>query len=199
MIDPNDRSCFDDFQPFRPMPASSYRRWRSLVPAQIVDVWDRWGLGVFCDGYLRVVNPDDWTDIIARIYRPFWVKRPPIPVLATAFGDLIVVERKDLLHTLQFRNSIVRLGSITYYLADIPDPYFQSHVLGMRGYTTARRRLGVPRYGDCYVYSPLVCEGGPERSDHLHVGNMRAYLKDMLAAGYRMDENTMRFPGSVGA
>ncbi|WP_425350845.1 GAD-like domain-containing protein [Bifidobacterium colobi] len=42
------------------MPPSSYERWHNKLPHEIVDVWDRWGLGTFCDGYLRVINPDDW-------------------------------------------------------------------------------------------------------------------------------------------
>lgn len=197
MTNADDRSCFDDFQPFQPMPLDARQRWSGLVPSEFADVWDRWGLGMFCNGYLRVVNPDDWQPLLVRLYSLPWMKRQPIPLLATAYGDLIVWETpENVLSTIQFRNSICRLSTVKYYFANIPEPLFQSQVLGMRGYRTAAKRLGIPKYGDCFVYRPLVCQGGSERADHLHVENMRDYLTGLISIGYRLDENNIRFPGS---
>lgn len=195
MVDPDDRSCFDDFHPFHPMPLSSRLRWTDKVPHEFVDIWDRWGLGMFCNGYLRVVNPDDWLPLLTRLYMLPW-KQSSIPVLATAYGDLIVWEQPtNVLATLQFRNNICRLSTLRYYFPDINEPYFQSHVLGMRGYKSAVKRLGIPKYGDCYAYSPLTQQDGPEQVSHLHITNMHAYLKELISIGYQLNENNIRFPG----
>ncbi|MBT1174389.1 DUF1851 domain-containing protein [Bifidobacterium sp. LC6] len=94
--------------------------------------------------------------------------------------------------TLQFRNNIFRSSMLKYYLADIPDEYFRQHVLGMRGYKAAKKRLSIPKYGDCYVYDPLVCQGGPERTDHLRIANMHTYLKELIAIGYQLNEDNIR-------
>ncbi|OZG58461.1 GAD-like domain-containing protein [Bifidobacterium tissieri] len=194
MVDPNDRSCFNDFAPSAPMPASAFDRWRDL-PVQIIDVWRRWGLGVFCNGYLRTIDPGEWMALTNLLYQPFWLKQSVTPILATAFGDLIVWNgQMRCVETLQFRNSMTRSSMIEYYFANIPDEHFQRQVLGMRGYKTVRRRLPIPQYGECYAYSPLICQGGPERAGNLHIAGMRDYLESIRATGYRLDENTMRFP-----
>lgn len=131
--------------------------------------------------------------MLVRLYHLPWKSQVPIPIFATAFGDLIVLEARDSVATLQFRNSIFRSSALKYYLADIPDEYFRRDVLGIRGYKAARKRLPIPKYGDCYAYDPLVCQGGPERADHLRISNMRAYLKEMIAVGYQLNENNIRF------
>lgn len=195
MVDPDDRSCLDDFVPHAPMPAASLARWGGRVPAPVAGLWRRWGPGMFLDGYLRVADPDEWFDPANLLHRPFWQKQPVIPFLATAFGDLVCWNPQlKLAETIQFRDGMVRGAGIGFFLANAGDPLFQRSALGMRGYASARRRLPVPGYGECYVCEPPACLGGRWRADRLRVAGMRGFLESIAAAGWRLDESTMRFP-----
>lgn len=195
MVDPDDRSCLNDFTPHAPMPSETIEQWRDQLPKQITDIWQHWGLGTFLDGYLRTINPNDWHELANIMYTPFWLKQPVTPFLATVFGDLIAWNpQTQTVENLQFRNSMTRGSTIKYFFANMPDKQFQQDTLGIRGYKTTRRRLPTPAYNDCYAYTPLICQGGPERTDHLHIANMRDYLESIRDTGYRLDEHTMRFP-----
>uniref|UniRef100_UPI000AF9B0D7 GAD-like domain-containing protein n=1 Tax=Hymenobacter terrenus TaxID=1629124 RepID=UPI000AF9B0D7 len=43
--------------------------YRDLVPPEILAVWEQYGFGTFCDGYLKVVNPEDYADLLADTYQ----------------------------------------------------------------------------------------------------------------------------------
>ena len=43
------------------MPEEVIERYRDLVPKEMIEIWKKYGLGSFMNGYLRVINPDDYT------------------------------------------------------------------------------------------------------------------------------------------
>src|SRR4028119_2363024 len=69
-------------------------QYRDLVPGELVEVWEQYGFGTFCDGYLKIVNPDDYTDLLADTYQLTSTATPtrPVVLFATAMGDLLVWE-----------------------------------------------------------------------------------------------------------
>lgn len=66
-----------------------------LLPLEMFALWQNYGFRAFRDGCLKIVNPDDFSDLLAEIYR-LLVRVPvatsPIVLLATAMGDLLLWE-----------------------------------------------------------------------------------------------------------
>jgi hypothetical protein len=54
-----------DFVATWTMPLSAIEKYAPLVPPELAVLWTDYGIGTFRDGYLRVVNPDDWGQLVA--------------------------------------------------------------------------------------------------------------------------------------
>lgn len=59
------------------------------IPAELMDIWREYGFGSFFGGYLKVIAPDDYMDLVKESYFRADVS---IPILGTAFGDIITWE-----------------------------------------------------------------------------------------------------------
>ena len=44
--------------------AATINKYRGMIPEELLAVWQEYGFGYMLNGYLRVINPDDYIDII---------------------------------------------------------------------------------------------------------------------------------------
>ena len=42
-------------------------QYGDLVPPELIEVWEQYGFGTFCDGYLQVVNPNDYAALLESV------------------------------------------------------------------------------------------------------------------------------------
>ena len=61
------------------------RKYNGKIPAELMDIWKEYGFGSFFGGYLKVINPDDYMDIVKDSY---FRGNVSIPILGTVFGDI---------------------------------------------------------------------------------------------------------------
>lgn len=40
------------------------RKYKSHVPSELIEIWEKYGYGEMLDGYLRFINPDDYTNLV---------------------------------------------------------------------------------------------------------------------------------------
>ena len=57
-----------DFKKEKEMPEEVIERYRDLVPKEMIEIWKKYGLGSFMNGYLRVINPDDYKKLVEETY-----------------------------------------------------------------------------------------------------------------------------------
>ena len=48
------------------MPEEVIERYRDLVPKEMIEIWKKYGLGSFMNGYLRVIN--DYKKLVEETY-----------------------------------------------------------------------------------------------------------------------------------
>ena len=65
-------------------------KYQSLLPEKLLQLWQDDGFGSIADGYLKVVNPDDFVELLKEIYNP--VFKNPVVMFATGMSDLIIWE-----------------------------------------------------------------------------------------------------------
>jgi len=156
-------------------------RYQDLVPAELLEVWKQYGFGTFCDGYLKIVNPDDYTDLLADTYQHNSTPAPslaaPLVLFATAMGDLLIWERGYLVlvdyrhgHT----NSVGKNFKVLF--RNFADEGYLKHDLHWEPYPAARERLGEPAFDECFGYVPLLALGGPEKVEHLQKVKLREHI-----------------------
>ncbi|RZK15040.1 MAG: DUF1851 domain-containing protein [Hymenobacter sp.] len=152
---------------------------RDQVPPELLEVWEQYGFGTFCDGYLKIVNPDDYADLLADSYQltSSPSEAPPLVLFATAMGDLLVWEM-GYLSLVDYRHGNVTIVGKTlknFFRVFAEDSYLTER-LRWEPYPAARERLGEPAYDECFGYVPLLALGGPETVAHLEKVKLREHL-----------------------
>ena len=154
-------------------------RYRGLVPPEVLNVWEQYGFGTFRDGYLKIVNPDDYADVLADTYQltSTPAPAPPVVLFATAMGDLLIWE-DDFLTRVDYRHGQTEIvaNSFKFFFRDLADEEYLSDMLGWEPYPAARARLGEPAFDECFGYVPLLALGGPETADHLEKVKLREHI-----------------------
>uniref|UniRef100_UPI0034E97C31 GAD-like domain-containing protein n=1 Tax=Enterococcus faecium TaxID=1352 RepID=UPI0034E97C31 len=67
------------------MPNHILSKYQNQVPKELLEFWKEQGLGYLLNGYLKVINPDDYLEFIKSTY---FRGALSIPIFITAFGDI---------------------------------------------------------------------------------------------------------------
>ena len=57
-----------DFTKVADMLQEVIEKYKEQVPAELLQIWQEDGLGAFLDGYLKVINPDDYLELLQDSY-----------------------------------------------------------------------------------------------------------------------------------
>ena len=82
-----------DFKKEKEMPKEIIEKYKGQVPDEVIEIWKNYGLGSFLNGYLRVINPDDYKELIEDTY---FSGKESIPLFTTAFADVITWQKDTL-------------------------------------------------------------------------------------------------------
>jgi hypothetical protein len=154
-------------------------RYRDRVSPELLAVWEEYGFGTFCEGYLKIVNPDDYTDLLAETYQLVSLpsEAPPIVLFATAMGDLLILERGYLVLVCFRHGNTDTVGkTVKLFFRSVAEDSYLIDVLRWEPYPAARARLGEPAYDECFGYVPLLALGGPEVAENLEKVKLREHL-----------------------
>ena len=61
-----------DFKKEKEMPKEIIEKYKGQVPDEVIEIWKNYGLGSFLNGYLRVINPDDYKADLRLVF-PFCI------------------------------------------------------------------------------------------------------------------------------
>ena len=135
------------------MPQEVIEKYEKQVPAELVQIWQEDGLGTFLDGYLKVINPDDYLELLQDSYFRGGVA---FPMFVTAFGDIITWEENAYVGIVQYNIQdldimIKRMDRFIEYVddEDFKDDYFD-----------------IPLY-KCFGFVPLLALGGSKDVEHM--------------------------------
>lgn len=150
-------------------------KYQDQLPEGLIAFWKEYGFGSFGDGYLKVVNPDEFATILNESYSP--VYQNPIVMFATGLSDLIIWENNyTILLDYRHGTSKVLESGLKYFFEDLADSsYIDSDLLG-KNYLPAKKRLGNLSFDESFGYVPLLGLGGPEKSENLEKVNLKVHI-----------------------
>lgn len=157
------------------MPQEVIEKYRDQVPSELVQVWEEDGLGTFLDGYLKVVNPDDYLELVQETYFRGDIS---IPIFATAFGDIIVCEEKQYLRMVKYKDATFAtfLEDLSLFIKFLPDESFTDDYFDLPLYCAAVERYGSLDYAQCFGFVPLLALGGFKDVKHLDKVKMYEHI-----------------------
>ena len=65
------------------------QRYKTILPDELIEIWEDNGLARLMGGYLKVVNPEDYQELLKETY---FRGNISVPILVTAFGDIVTFE-----------------------------------------------------------------------------------------------------------
>lgn len=165
----------------QPVSAEAIDRFRSLVPDDVVSMWEQYGQGTFLDGFFRIVDPVAATE---QLRSAMQVPEQAVVVFTTGMGDVILFDR-DVFLNLQFRWGIIDdfsfVPDVQGLIAAFHNEKVLDGILELQPYPEAAARDGAPKLDECFGFAPLLALGGPNSADHLHLGDMWVHINLIMS------------------
>ena len=80
-------------------------KYEVILPDELIAVWRKYGFGSFMGGYLKVISPEEYQDLIIATYFRGSIS---IPIFITAFGDVINWEKNRFIRMVKYKNGIFK-------------------------------------------------------------------------------------------
>ena len=81
-------------------------KYSSILPQDLVNVWQEYGFGSLMDGYLRIINPDEYKPLLDDSYG---LSSTAIPIFVTAFADIVTWSDRIYTTTVPIKNQQRRM------------------------------------------------------------------------------------------
>ena len=107
-----------DFKKEKEMPTEIIEKYKGQVPDEVIEIWKNYGLGSFLNGYLRVINPDDYKELIEDTY---FSGKESIPLFTTAFADVITWQENEYIGIVLYRleDFEIMASGMDFFFSDI--------------------------------------------------------------------------------
>lgn len=141
------------------VPDELLHNYSGRVPDKILRLWEEDGFAGYMDGFLWTVNPSEYEEIV-KVWSEFDDTHVEgIPIMRTAFGDLILIQPYDE------NDAIVRIINLKKQDSDILtfnlDEFFEEYLLNLEKmrdsahydneFFELKESMGPISDGDCYV------------------------------------------------
>lgn len=150
-------------------------KYKSILPGELLKLWEEFGLANIYGGYMRMINPDEYQELVKEAYFRGDIS---IPIFVTAFGDIITIEEGEYVGLIRFKNGIFNIVAKNFkrFWQNIDDEYFQDKYLELKQYERALDKLGAVEDDECYGYVPLLGLGGMEKIENIKKVKIKEYI-----------------------
>lgn len=169
---------FKNCRKFEVVPDEIIEKYQNRVSDEIIALWKEYGFCTTEDGYYKVVNPEDYIDIIGEIYSG--VDDEPTVLFVTGMADIIIYDNEGYYIYVDIRHQKCdAIGDDEYFsliMRRLKTEDFRQSVLSWKPYEDAVKKYGQPEYDECFAYEPLLSLGGNESVDNIKRVNMKVHL-----------------------
>jgi hypothetical protein len=160
-------AVLDDFKFYSEVPVGLIDKYENQIPPELLEIWRSHGFGSFANGYIKIINPDEYADILNSSYYACDVA---IPIFATGFADIITWEEDRFLGLVQYRkvDATIYPLNFVHFLSRFYSSQCVVDFLDNTQYSVAVKILGKLKYDECFGYVPLLALGGSEKVEKLH-------------------------------
>lgn len=175
------KEVLHDFIKEGDMPQEIIQKYQRKVPKEVLYLWGNYGCGSFCNGFFKVINPEEYKDIFNKLVDYL---DPIVPILVTGMGDIYASEygKDDKFHIEIYRPRYNDFGFLSGGLPDMAKIYnerIREHCFCIRAYEEAIERYGIPAYENCFAYTIPLVRGGYEDVEHIESLPVKEFLEDM--------------------
>lgn len=158
-------------------------RYAGIAPENLMALWKEAGVGMFCDGLFRIINPEEF-QVFADEYNSDSSNKTVLPFMVTTFGDLFAyVDNSiigDFVMYINVRygtekilsNNIALLLNKCVFNKSIQEAWFK-----VERYGEIKDKVGMPQVDECLGYVPALALGGAETDDNIQILKTVPYIE----------------------
>ncbi|MGN0631733.1 MAG: T6SS immunity protein Tdi1 domain-containing protein [Ruminococcus sp.] len=164
-----------DYIPVLNMEREIVEKYRKVIPQKLLELWENNGLGMFMDGYLKTINPDEYKGILNESY---FNAANSIPIMATAFGDIITWEENKYVGLVRYKygTSEIMISNYDLFLVLLNDNSFVNKFFQIDLYDKAVEKHGTLNYDECFGYVPIFALGGKATIEQVKKVKIREHI-----------------------
>lgn len=146
------------------------------IPAILIDVWKEYGFGSFMKDYIKIINPNEFQELLEDSY---FRGKESIPVMITGFGDIITWEKNRYLGIVKYRKGTFDIieDGFDYFLNDIMDAEYIRDYIDNLQYDEAVIKNGKLKFDECFGYVSLLGLGGSEKVENIKKVKIREHVE----------------------
>ncbi|MDE6950950.1 MAG: DUF1851 domain-containing protein [Lachnospiraceae bacterium] len=150
--------------------------YEKKLPGELLEIWKNYGLGSLFSGYLKVINPEEYQELLSETY---FRGNISVPILVTAFGDVITLEEGQYIGMVKYKNGnfVMLAKNFKRFMQNLDDDYFLEKYFQIPMYLEAVKKWGELKYDECFGYVPLLGLGGGEKIDNLRKVKIREHIE----------------------
>lgn len=157
-------------------------KYADLSYTELTTLWQEVGLGSYCDGMLKIINPSDYQYVLNSCYVMEYDKSF-LPFMCTAFGDVFAYVKNPKLNNyivylnVRYGTYLILPDNLTVLLNKII--FNQSFLKGwfdLENYPVIQEKLRTPNIDECFGYSPLLAMGGSENFENIEIVKTLPYI-----------------------
>jgi hypothetical protein len=172
------KKVFSDFKLYKKVDKDTINKYKDIVGTDVVEIWEKYGFGTTFNGYLKIIDPDEYQELLEETYiMPF----DDIPVFITGMGDIIACDSRGNFVIVDYRHQRIKIlwtqKKIRWNFFE--EDYYQDRYWQWDPYFEAVEKYGEPAYNECFGYEPLLSLGGKESVDNLRKVNYEVHITIM--------------------
>lgn len=158
-------------------------KYADIAPENLIALWKEAGLGMFCDGLFRIINPEEFQDF-ADEYNSDSFYKTALPFMVTAFGDIFAYVNHSIIGDYVIYIN-VRYGTYKNLSSNIAlllnKCVFNESTLKawfkVERYAEIKDKVGLPQLDECLGYVPALALGGTETDDNIQILKTVPYIE----------------------
>lgn len=169
------------------VPVELINKYIGILPDDLLTIWDTMGFGIYENGFLQLVNPDEYEFVFDYIDK---LLEPSIVFGVTGMGDLLIWEgngNKTIAENEGNRVLIVNIrkcrSRASTNLRNFIDVFLSEYFISDKEYFDSKSFLEMKNvlanlhYGECYGYVPALVLGGRASNKNLQIVDTKAYIE----------------------
>ena len=165
-----------DFKKEKEMPKEIIEKYKGQVPDEVIEIWKNYGLGSFLNGYLRVINPDDYKELVEETY---FRGKESIPLFTTAFADVITWQKNIYIGIIFYKEEdfdIIDSGMDLFFTDIYTEDSLRNDFFDLKLYEKAVKKYEELEYNQSFCFVPLLGLGGKKSVDNLDKGDTLTHI-----------------------
>lgn len=153
-------------------------RFRDLLPAELLDLWQAYGFGNYGNGLLKVIDPTFYTFYTDNLSAWLGVNNPArIPIMVTGFGNIFYYRRLNdtqndvALLDIHHRHTNVCAYSFSEFVQLLSDDAAADTLLDKELFIQAFEKCGPLSDKEIFFFVPALAFGGSESVDSVEKGD----------------------------